>query len=394
MKTIVICGIVLLTLSQQNTWAQTIDKILDAFKLKNNVVKITTTFENGTDENGFGTVIAERDNKLYVVTAKHVIYDLLLQSKTKNVLVNFYNKPGENFSGSLLNLPENPADISLFVVEKPKGYSWSKKYYTNDIKKGTPVWFVGRAGEWYVPVSPGFVNITIAGDILVELNSVQPGTSGAPLVTLDGIAGLICEDGSDVAKAYSADKIIKLVRESWHYEWQIKPRKVMQELHFGVGIWTWQNENFDSELSHYLYDLGIHTDYHMNTTGAICFGYRRYTHKKRFSVGATLIFENNTAEYGFTAEYKSNGVYFLIETRYYYIHQRRFQLFSGFSPGIAFIEIKDSNSKNGISLPESITQFAFQANLIGVRVGGKVAGFVEVGLGYKGALNVGVSHRF
>lgn len=45
-------------------------------KLKNNVVRITSTFSDGREENGFGTVIAERNNKLYIVTAKHVVYTL------------------------------------------------------------------------------------------------------------------------------------------------------------------------------------------------------------------------------------------------------------------------------------------------------------------------------
>jgi len=38
--------------------------------------------------------------------------------------------------------------------------------------------------------------------------------------------------------------------------------------------------------------------------------------------------------------------------------------------------------------------FTFQVNAVGVRVGKAIAGVVEVGIGYKGILNLGFSYQF
>ena len=199
-------------------------------KLKNNVVKITATFDDGKEENGFGTVIAERDNKLYIVTAKHVIYNLderglvSNDNKTKSAVIKFSSDLGKDYSATLLNLPASVLDISLLEVEKPKNYTWTKEFYSNTIETGTKVWFIGRSGKWYVPTG-SFVgsvnNISADDEIIIDINSVQPGTSGAPLISSDGIVGLIFEDAADGAKAYPIAKIIKLITKTWNYPWEM-----------------------------------------------------------------------------------------------------------------------------------------------------------------------------
>ena len=113
-------------------------------------------------------------------------------------------------------------DISL--IEKPKNYSWSKDFYSKAIQNGTKVWFIGRAGKWYIPTGSfvGSVNdISSDDEILIDISSIQPGTSGAPLISADGMVGLIFEDAAGGAKAYPVDKIIKLITKTWNYEWQM-----------------------------------------------------------------------------------------------------------------------------------------------------------------------------
>lgn len=81
--------IFLFVLFSHPVYCQSLCDICD--KLQNNVVQITATFNDGREENGFGSVVAEKNNKLYIVTAKHVIYSLddrgLVSSdnKTKSV---------------------------------------------------------------------------------------------------------------------------------------------------------------------------------------------------------------------------------------------------------------------------------------------------------------------
>jgi hypothetical protein len=211
-----------------NTYAQNICSICDKFK--NNVVQLTTNFDDGREENGFGTVIAEKDNKLYIVTAKHVIYTLdekgfvSIDTKTNSVAVKFFSEQGKDYTATLLKLPNTSLDISLLEIQKPKDYSWSKDFYSKAIQKGTKVWFIGRSGKWYIPTGSfiGSVNDVSSDDeILIDINSIQPGTSGAPLISADGMVGLIFEDAAGGAKAYPVDKLIKLITKTWNYEWQM-----------------------------------------------------------------------------------------------------------------------------------------------------------------------------
>ena len=199
-------------------------------KFKNNVVQITTTFDDGREENGFGTVIAEKDNKLYIVTAKHVVYDLdekgfiSIDNKTKSATVKFFSDQGKDYAATLLKLPNTSLDISLLEIEKPKNYEWSKDFYSKAIQKGTKVWFIGRSGKWYIPTGSfvGSINDVSSDDeILIDISSIQPGTSGAPLMSADGMVGLIFEDAAGGSKAYPVDKIIKLITKTWNYEWQM-----------------------------------------------------------------------------------------------------------------------------------------------------------------------------
>ena len=62
-------GLVMMVLPLQ---AQEGDRIAQQFL--NNVVQLTTTFSNGSIKDGFGFVIGERANLLYVVTARHDQY--------------------------------------------------------------------------------------------------------------------------------------------------------------------------------------------------------------------------------------------------------------------------------------------------------------------------------
>lgn len=82
-----------------NIHAQNNCSICDKFR--NNVIQLTANFDDGREENGFGTVIAEKDNELYIVTAKHVIYNLdgkgfvSIDTKTKSVTVKFFSDQGK-----------------------------------------------------------------------------------------------------------------------------------------------------------------------------------------------------------------------------------------------------------------------------------------------------------
>ena len=64
------------------------------------------------------------------------------------------------------------------------------------------------------------------------------------------------------------------------------------------------------------------------------------------------------------------------------------QLYSGLSAGVSVFTQSDSSQS------DSKTIFAFQVNVIGLRVGHKFGGFFELGFGYDGIINAGLSVKF
>ena len=231
MKTITFCILALTILYAQSVYSQNICTICE--QLLNNVVRIQTTFNDGSDEHGFGFVVGERNNKLYIVTAKHVIYALdgngiiSLDKKTKSVSVTFHSDLGRDYPATLLTLPNTPLDISLLEVRKLENYLWQKNSSSTAIQTGTTVWFIGKARKWYIPTGPfsGSINqISAEDEILVDINSIAPGTSGAPLISQNGIVGLIFQDAASGAIAYPIEKVMRLIK-GWNYPWQMNPAK-------------------------------------------------------------------------------------------------------------------------------------------------------------------------
>jgi hypothetical protein len=377
---------VLILLCAQSVNAQNICPICE--QLRNNVVRITTVFEDGSDENGFGTVIAERNNKLYVVTAKHVVYALEdgilpdIHNKTKTVSIKFFSDLGRTYPATLLSLPNTRLDINLLEVEKPEHYTWTKNYYAKNIEQGTKVWFIGRSNDWYIPTVPGSVNsISIEDELLIDINSIQPGTSGAPLISAEGVIGLIFEVDGVTAKAYPVKKLIALIT-AWNYPWQMKPYQENDG-------WPDSNEIYAGYGRESILNILSFADKN-TSSGTIFLGYRYHLNKK-LGIGATVVFEKTIEIYSsssYSSKTETTALSFLSDVRFYYIHRERFQLYSGVNAGLVSITEKNTSSS------ESSGYFAFHINPIGFRTGKKFGFFAELGLGFRGTLIGGVSMRF
>ncbi len=87
--------------------------------------------------------------------------------------------------------------------------------------------------------------------------------------------------------------------------------------------------------------------------------------------------------------HRKNSYYSIgIGTEYHYLNKEFIQVYSGGAIGGTF---KTSNTNGTI---ENDHGFNFQLNLIGVRIGKKVAGTLELGVGYKGIINAGLSYQY
>ncbi len=117
-----------------------------AGKFMNNVVRITAKFTDGNPEYGFGFIVGEKINKLYIVTAKHVARrDAPPGVKTTEVRVRFENDKGKSHKAILLDLSLQDLDLALLEIAKPvTGYKWEKACIQRQPERGDEAWFIGR----------------------------------------------------------------------------------------------------------------------------------------------------------------------------------------------------------------------------------------------------------
>ena len=80
-----------------------------------------------------------------------------------------------------------------------------------------------------------------------------------------------------------------------------------------------------------------------------------------------------------------------IGSDYCYLHKGIFKLYSGLAVGYTF---EDASYSGNISSEDDGGFFNFHINALGVRVGKKLAGTAEVGFGYRGIINAGISYMF
>ena len=200
----------ILLLYLPSLWGQ-VDR---AESLQNNVMAITAQTEQGGREYGFGFVTGERNGKLFIATAAHVVE--VVQEYGGTITIKFYNDHN-TYTGKLLRY-NTQVDVALVEVDKPAGYSWIKDCL-GVATTGDQVGFVGRENTWYIPRGSALGTIfRIGNDLIgVDINSVRVGTSGAPLINSSGIIGLIIIDDGSRAEAVRIEKVQDVLSEYAHF---------------------------------------------------------------------------------------------------------------------------------------------------------------------------------
>jgi hypothetical protein len=201
-----------------------------ALKLRNNVVKIIAKRESGESNQGFGFIVGKQHGKFYIVTANHVVRSNRPGGASTSVKVKFYSDPGHSYKADLLEtFYGKPQDFAVIQVAVPPNFSWQSKALVppESIKgglRGEDVWFIGRSGQWYIPAIPGRINSErpdLHSIIHVDMVSVRVGTSGAPLITKNGIIGMIIQDEVGSARAVSIGAI-QAAFDEWRYPWSLQ----------------------------------------------------------------------------------------------------------------------------------------------------------------------------
>lgn len=80
-------------------------------------------------------------------------------------------------------------------------------------------------------------------------------------------------------------------------------------------------------------------------------------------------------------------------TEYHYVHAEWFQMYSGLSIAYSSESEKYTGATSGID-DASRSFFNFHVNAVGLRLGKALGANLELGVGYKGIVNLGVNYQF
>ncbi len=141
-------------------------------------------------------------------------------------------------------------------------------------------------------------------------------------------------------------------------------------------------DNYDQRIKS-IGSIGLKYDYQINKTFLVGMQYNNNYIKSKLNyknpLYSSLVIKSKVNFLGINSSAK-------------YFHKNQLHLYSGVALGVGIYsgkEIKDSHIEKYRG-----TRFAWHANLFGLRYGDRVGGFVELGVGYKGIMNVGVVGSF
>lgn len=186
-------------------------------RITNPYLDATVRVESAPGGNGFGFIVGERGEQVFVVTAGHVLGDDQPGAKPK-VSLYFHHDPFTRLNAEVLRRPPG-LDLALLRVSRPNGWSFRPGNACGQFAKEDPVWWIGRDGKWDVPVrnEAGLLRVSepdaTTDRIEFAASGVKPGVSGAPLIGAKGIVGMVVVDDNAVAEALAIEKIRRFVAQ-------------------------------------------------------------------------------------------------------------------------------------------------------------------------------------
>ena len=199
-----------------------------ALALRDNVIAIEATWEDGTVHDGFGFITGARGGETYIATAGHVLRGNDPGQIAETVELRLRQIPGRTYPGKVLETHEPGIDLAVLAAQLPSELDWRRDAIAQrpaELTFGTPVWFIGRDREWYVPAEPGVVNRVsqLRYEILIDNLGVRVGSSGAPLLAADGIVGMVVRDAAADTASATLITAIELAFREWGLPWGLAP---------------------------------------------------------------------------------------------------------------------------------------------------------------------------
>src|SRR5262249_14190611 len=114
-------------------------------KLKGNVVRVDTTFQQSKDQkHGFGVIVGIKNDQLLIVTANHVARSYNPADGSPESVITFFNSIRRT-AVLLKQHNVDPYDIAVLQVPKPENFTWIAESAApaSEISRGRDVWFIG-----------------------------------------------------------------------------------------------------------------------------------------------------------------------------------------------------------------------------------------------------------
>ena len=194
-------------------------------KLKPNVVKVSGT------ENGFGFIIGEQNNRLYLVTAAHVILGPYFDNNPPAIGAEFYNDR-RIYNCNLISIFED-YDLALLEAPPPIALAWETASADFAPAVYQNVRFIGRNEDWVISLQ-GQINRLGVSKLYADIIGIQPGCSGAPLINRNGIVGLILEQDGVQATAVDINTIRQVINTNRYNYFNLRPATPSQPVSSNV----------------------------------------------------------------------------------------------------------------------------------------------------------------
>jgi hypothetical protein len=212
-----------LILTARSAHPQTAPGSSHVASLKGNVARV-----DAGAATGFGFIVGLAPRALFIATAWHT----LKESSADSVTVCFPHR-GETCGRATIVYIADPIgslpglDLAVLRVAYPEGLVWRPDALGIRPAAGQPVWFIGRAGDWYIPNEPGRTTGFDPAKRLVSYAAlhVAEGVSGAPIISPSGIVAMHVESvgGDGDARGVDIHAIRERVVDGLRAQWALVP---------------------------------------------------------------------------------------------------------------------------------------------------------------------------
>jgi len=212
--------------------AQRAVKEAEEEEVKGLVVMIDCRLD-GNDSWGAGIIFGFNNERIYIVTANHVVRNGT--EEAVNLLVQFRSLPNEPIEAKLLRSFDKDLDLAVLAITDWKrrsinveSLSFDRAGETSAIKRGEAVFSLGYPNQkaWYLNVQEDKVSERKRDSLVYEPKFIAKGHSGGPLLNdKRQIIGLIkhAESQAPQGEAIDIEKVLERLEE-WGYPVKLRKR--------------------------------------------------------------------------------------------------------------------------------------------------------------------------